>query len=213
MKRPGLPGLAAAPFTVIERTALGLTIGPILIALSVIGCGASRPAINQETTAGIPPSLLAGARPIGRGQRFTPPVTGHPTGTCTPTLKHAEEAHIELFAQNKVVLIAAGVGTQPPRIERDGQILKAHCYGNVVTLAPTGVVYFRRNATLQDLFAAWGQPFTQTRLASFSGHPRAYIDGRRTTTVPTTLENRQEIVLEVGPYVPPHRSFTFSEAG
>jgi len=41
---------------------------------------------------------------------------------------------------------------------------------------------------------------------------RAYVDGRRwTRTAPAAipLTRHAEIVLELGPYVPPHRSFTF----
>jgi hypothetical protein len=85
------------------------------------------------------------------------------------------------------------------------------------TLEPTGVLEIRRGArlTLADLFAVWGQPLSATRLAGFSTHRgvpvRAYLGGRRWRgrlgAIP--LRRHAQIVLELGRYVPPHRSFRF----
>jgi hypothetical protein len=44
------------------------------------------------------------------------------------------------------------------------------------------------------VFRSWGQPLSATRLASFRAVP---------------LTRHAEIVLEVGPHVPPHSSYAF----
>jgi hypothetical protein len=68
---------------------------------------------------------------------------------------------------------------------------------------------------LSDLFRAWRQPLSASRLATFSapGATRvvAFVDGRRWRRSPGTvpLTRHSEIVLEVGPHVPPHSSYTF----
>jgi hypothetical protein len=192
----------------------------VAVALLAAGCGASAgraPAKPRRAGAGIPASLLAGLRTVGRGRRFRPAVSGPVLGRCTPTLGRRIAAHLELFGDNHVVLIAAGVGTRPPRTLIDERLVRARCFGAIVTLDPTGVVYARagERLTVGQLFRSWGEPLTTTRLASFTGGPvRVYIDGRR-SPVPAArvdLTEHAEIVLEVGPQVPPHRSFTFAPA-
>jgi hypothetical protein len=125
--------------------------------------------------------------------------------------------HIELFAANRVVIVASGIGTQPPRSYSAGRISRARCYGDLVTLEPTGVVLVRPGLRLRlaDLFRSWGQPLTSHRLASFSttaGAPVAvFVGGRRWQGPPGSvpLAVHSEIVLEVGPHVPPHVAYTF----
>ena len=48
------------------------------------------------------------ARPIGHGARFHPPASGPVIGRCRPALGSRVGAHVELFAANRVVLVAAG---------------------------------------------------------------------------------------------------------
>ena len=125
--------------------------------------------------------------------------------------------HVEVFAANRVVLVPAGIGTRPPRSFSAGRISSARCYGELVTLDPTGLVLVRTGSRplLADLFRAWGQPLSARRLASFSASKGArvavFVDGRRWRGSPGSvpLAPHAEIVLEVGPYVPPHRSYTF----
>jgi hypothetical protein len=124
------------------------------------------------------------------------------------------QAHIELFGANRVVLLATGIGTQSPRQIRDGRLTRARCFGELVTLDPTGTVYFRpgRHLTVGALFRAWGQPLSRDRIASFTGgRVHVYVDGQPVSTSPRTVALKQdsEIVLEVGPHVPPHRHFVF----
>jgi hypothetical protein len=125
--------------------------------------------------------------------------------------------HVELFAVNRVVLAAAGIGTRPPLRYSAGRIAGARCYGAIVTLEPTGVVLVRPGArlTLADLFRSWGQPLSSRQIASFRAGPgqrvEVFVDGRRRRGAPGTvpLTAHSEIVLEVGPHVPPHSSYTF----
>ncbi|MDQ6834565.1 MAG: hypothetical protein M3016_00070 [Actinomycetota bacterium] len=125
--------------------------------------------------------------------------------------------HVELFAANRVVLVAAGIGTRPPRRVSEGRIFAAGCYGDLVTLEPTGVVLMRVGHTrsLADLFRSWGQPLAPSRMAGFRA-PRGsrvtvFLNGRRWHGPPGALPLRRhsEIVIEVVPYVPPHRSYLF----
>jgi hypothetical protein len=79
------------------------------------------------------------------------------------------------------------------------------------TLDPTGVVRFERRATLGDFFAVWGQALSRTRLLSFRGPVRVYLNGvgRRGDPRRLPLRDGDEVVLEVGGFVPPHRSYRF----
>jgi hypothetical protein len=124
---------------------------------------------------------------------------------------------LELFAANRVVLVPAGIGTQPPRSLSAGRIAAARCYGDLVTLDPTGVVLVRPGVrlTLSDLFRSWGQRLSPSRLTSFSAPPGGgvivFVGGRRWLGQPASvrLARDAEIVLEVGPRVPPHTAYTF----
>jgi hypothetical protein len=125
--------------------------------------------------------------------------------------------HVELFAANRVVLVAQGIGTRPPRRFSAGRITGAACFGDLVTIDPTGLVLVRRgkSLTVAELFRSWGQPLSVDRLASFSASPgtgvSVFVDGRRWSGPPgaVPLTKHSEIVLEVGPHVPPHSAYTF----
>ena len=138
-------------------------------------------------------------------------------GPCSAPLGRRRGVHIEVFAANRVVIVAAGIGARQPRTFSEGRITSARCYGQLVTLDPTGLVLMRRGSRpmLEDLFREWGQPLTPRRVASFVATPgtqvSAYVDGRRWSGPPgrVPLLAHAEIVLEVGPYVPPHSSYTF----
>jgi len=187
----------------------------ICLCLIVAACGDHvRTAPIQQGGAGIPSSLLSRERPIGRGPRFQPANLGRPNGRCTATLGPRQQAHIEVFGADRVVLLAAGIGTQAPRRFNDGRLVAAACFGELVTLDPTGTVYFRGGSrvTLGALFHAWGQRLTASRVGSFGGsRVRVYVNGRERDGNPrqVPLTAGAEIVLEVGPPVPPHTHFTF----
>jgi hypothetical protein len=199
--------------------AIALTGGPVAVAamttvaLALSGCGGgSRP---HQPPQRIPAALAREARPIGRGPRFRPPAGGPVLGACRHGLGRRDAAHVEVFAADRVMLVAAGIGTRPPRQRSEGRIVAAGCYGVLVTLDPTGVVLVRRGsrATIADLFASWGQPLNAHRLASFRASAiTAFVDGRRQPgpVGHIRLRRHAEIVLEVGPRVPPHRAYRFA---
>jgi hypothetical protein len=125
--------------------------------------------------------------------------------------------HVEVFAANKVVLLPAGIGAEPPLGYSSGRISRARCYGALLTIDPTGLVLMRRGARLplSSLFESWGQPLSSSRVASFQapggGHVAVFVDGRPWPGDPrrVPLSAHAEIVLEVGPHVPPHSSYEF----
>jgi hypothetical protein len=165
----------------------------------------------------IPASLLREARPIGVGPRFHPPARGPVIGRCGSQLGARNGVHVELFAADRVVVIAAGIGIRGPRRLSAGRIVAAHCYGALVTVEPTGVVLLRprHRLTLGDLFRAWGQPLSRARAGPFAAgrgeQVRVYEAGRHRLGDPAAvpLTAHGEIVVEVGPRVPPHTSYMF----
>jgi hypothetical protein len=181
-------------------------------------CGACATTPREVPATSIPRMLLVHARPIGAGARFHPPATGAVIGTCTPTLGARDAVHVEVFAANRVVIVAPGIGARDPSGILASRVPHARCYGALVTLEPTGVVLVRPPArlTLSQLFRAWGQALTPSRLGSFRApagtHVSVFVDGKRWHGAPGSvpLLTHAEIVLEVGPYVPPHTSYTFS---
>lgn len=145
--------------------------------------------------------------PIGPGPRYHPParqLDGRPVGglRCAAA-RDVFPAHVELFVNRRVVIIPTGIGRS------------AGCDYPLRTRAPIGVVEVARGtrATIGDLFRLWGQPLARNRLASFrSPRPlRAYVGGRlvRGDVARVPLTPRAQIVIELGAYVAPHRSFLF----
>jgi hypothetical protein len=118
--------------------------------------------------------------------------------------------HLELFAHGRVVIVPTGVGVRRPRLEL-GRVVSGRCRAALWTTDPTGVVHFGRPATVGSFFAVWGRRLGPARLLSFRGPVRAYRNGRRVRGDPRLLRLRDldELVLEVGAYVPPHRTYLF----
>jgi len=108
--------------------------------------------------------------------------------------------HLELFGRGFAVVIPARIGVR-------GATCRAHLW----TSDPTGVVHFDRAATLADLFRIWGKPLTSERLLSFHGRVSLFRNGIRVRGDPRLigLRDGDEIVLESGRYVAPHRSYVF----
>jgi len=191
----------------VPNTRRALLAGLVALPLLVAACG------NSDK---IPGSILAKARPIGGQVRFHPPTPNRAVPSCAPGIGAREAAHVELFAADRVVLMPAGIGTQGPRRFFAGRVERARCYGDAVTLEPTGIVLVRRGKHLRlaDLFRLWGLPLTRTRLGSFPAGAdgvQVYVNGRHVQVDPrrVALTRHAQIVLEVGPPVPPHSSFTF----
>jgi hypothetical protein len=214
-----LPAPGPALCTALRRGLLALALAGL-----AAGCGsrgrASQPSVSSGSTSGdggLPAALVAQARPIGFGPQFHPGVSGPVIGRCAPTLGRRVGVHVELFARNQVVLIARGIGTRAPLRFFAGRIAGARCYGSLVTLDPTGVIYMRpgAHAVLADLFRSWGEPLSRRRLAAFVAAGRTevavFVNGRPRIGDPRSvpLSAHAEIVLEVGPHVPPHPRYTF----
>jgi hypothetical protein len=181
---------------------------PAAVAVLVLaGCGRAE---QPDTGAA---AARASSRPLGVGQRFHPPSPTHRVKDCAPALGPRDGVHVELFAADRVVLFPAGIGTEPPRRKEAGRIRAARCYGPVVTLEPTGLVLVRRGEhhRLGELFAAWGEPLGRHRAAGFTGRVAAFVGGRRRRGDPATIPLRRHavIVLEIGPFVPPHHAYVF----
>jgi hypothetical protein len=144
--------------------------------------------------------------PIGFGRRYqlaSGPPMAHVRLGCSPanTTKQAEQAHVELFANKRVLLLPKGIGAG------EG------CTYAARTSEPTGVVDFIPAAkpTLGDFFDVWGQPLSTRGFAGFRGAVSAWVGGRRwhgdVRGIP--LRRHAEIVVEVGGYIPPHTFFLF----
>ena len=156
--------------------------------------------------------------PIGAGPRFHPPPGAREDAglRCGPNAKRMG-AHIELFARGRVVIVPAGIGVPRPFVREGAYVRPRGCTFPLRTLDPTGVVeiHAHRRLTLGHLFAVWGQALSRTRLAGFrttAQRPvRAYVAGRRwrgpLRAVP--LRRHAQIVLQLGRYIPPHRTFLF----
>jgi len=185
-----------------------LAVSALLAATALAACGgggAARPAEDSP--------LPAGARPVGPGPRFHPPLRPRRVPACRPGLGPRDGVHLELFARGMVVLFPAGIGTRPPRDVVSGRIARAACFGALVTIDPTGLVLLRpgTRATVGDVFAAWGRPLRARRTLGFRGRLRAWVNGvpHRGAPGAIPLRRHDEIVLEVGPYVPPHARYAF----
>jgi len=127
-----------------------VTLTAVLLA-GVTACGHARsdaspsasaaapsPARPAPSSPAIPEALISEARPIGVGPRFHPPAAGPVSGPCTPGLGPRDGVHVEIFAVDRVLLLPAGIGTRPPATLLDGRVTRAACYGQLVTLDPTG---------------------------------------------------------------------------
>jgi len=135
--------------------------------------------------------------------------------TCSRSSPMRFRAHVELFARKLVLLLPPGIGVAPP-LSRDGaHVTGGRCLYPLRTREPTGVIEVasKRPATLGDLFRIWGQPLSPHRLAGFrSDRPvLAFVNGRRFQGDPRSIPLRRhdELVLEIGGYVPPHSSYLF----
>ena len=154
--------------------------------------------------------------PIGRGPAYHPaargPLAAHSFACIRGDLQRGSRVHLEVFANRRVVIVPAGIGVAGIRAVRFGRIRAARCHARLWTLDPTGDVHAAtRGLRLGDLFAVWGQPLGRGRLLDFRGRPLVFRNGRRVLTPASAVElrDRDEIVLEVNGYVPPHRSYRF----
>jgi len=152
--------------------------------------------------------------PIGRGPLYHPRVAGPlaPAYACKvgAPLRDGFRIHLELFANRRVVIVPAGIGVVDATKHR-GNVVSG-CRGSFWTVDPTGVVWFEQSGrALGSFFALWGWSLLPSRLLAFDGRVSAYVNGKAWHGDPRALVLRDgdEVVLEVGGYVPPHASFLF----
>ena len=183
----------------------------VAIVLLTAGCGGSAPA----TPAHADPSQVP--TPVGAGARFRPGPGTPPRRTgalrCTTARGARFGTHLELFAAGRVVVVPAGIGIVGRRSADGIHVDRGACWHAAVTREPTGVIEVRPGAprTLADLFRVWGQPLSATALAGFHGRVRAFVGGHAWRGDPRAipLARHAEVVLEVGPRIPPHRRYGF----
>jgi hypothetical protein len=195
------------------RRAFGLVV---VLAVLCGSAGAAEAARPVPTPIGIGPqyTLPAASAAVARGAdvgRFA----------CLRAERPRELAHVELFANGRVLPLPSGIGMAPPLRLDGGEVRGARCSYPIRTVRPTGVVEFLRSvqATLGDVFDVWGQPLSATRLASFhsgrANRVKAWVDGGRwpgdIRAIP--LRRHAQIVVELGGYVPPHTSYLFPSGG
>ena len=161
--------------------------------------------------------------PIGETRAYRLPAAGasvragRPVGalTCSRATTVRFRVHLELFANRLVLLVPAGVGFAPPLHRDHAYVLGGRCSYPLRTREPTGVIEVTgsRATRLGDVFRVWGQPLSAHRLAGFrSARPvLAFVNGRRVPGDPRAIPLRRhdEIVVEIGGYVPPHSSYLF----
>jgi hypothetical protein len=163
--------------------------------------------------------------PIGTGPKFHPrPLTDRVVQRkeiaglrCTTGRDERFGVHLELFSRGLVVLVPSGIGVAPPWRTVRPQVLDGACSYAARTRTPTGVIEIVKGTklTLGTFFDLWGQPLGPRRLAGFSARGdqrvRAYVGGSRwngpVRAIP--LRRHAQIVLELGPYIPPHESYLF----
>jgi hypothetical protein len=128
--------------------------------------------------------------------------------------RDVDAVHVEIFVDRKVLLLPAGIGLRPP-LRRAGlaRLAGGRCAYPLHTLDPTGTVFVDRAQprALGELFAIWGQRLGPRRLLSFAGRVQAFRNGRAWRGDPRQmpLQRHDQIVLEVGGYVPPHARYLF----
>jgi hypothetical protein len=147
--------------------------------------------------------------PIGVGPAYHPRPAVHAMCRAAP-LRDGDRMHLELFANGRVVIVPAAIGLRGAR-QTFGRVNTARCRARVWSLDPTGVVHFAGRTTLGDVFGVWGRRLAPARLLTFVGAVRVYVNGARRRGAPgaLVLHDRDEVVLEVGTYIPPHRSYRF----
>lgn len=187
-------------------------------ALAVAGCG-GRAAERQGPGPPRDPSIVP--TPVGPAPRWRPPPLSHAVRAarpvagmrCGPLGGDRFGVHLELFAERRVLIVAAGIGVAPPQ-RRDGAYVRGgRCSYPIRTREPTGVLEVEpgRAHELGHLFDLWGQRLSPRRIGSFGGRVEAFVGGVRWHGDPRRIPLRRhaQIVVEVGGHIPPHRSYRF----
>lgn len=184
-----------------------------MLAAAMAGCGDA----VEERGAGLPPGVARiGTTPAHRpGGLSAASRSARTVGelTCARERRRVLTVHLELFAHGEVVVVPAGIGVAPPRVRDGAYVRGGSCRYPLWTEEPTGLVdAARAGLTLGDLFAIWGRPLGEDRLAGFRAPVRAWLGGRRWPRDPRAipLTRHAQIVVQAGaPVVTPHAAYRF----
>lgn len=201
--------------------------------LVAIGCAAplshSDPRDEGATSASVPVGGfardVASSRRVGPGALFRPSPRGALAGrranidgmSCRASTPVVSTTHLEVFAEDHVVVIPAGIGVAPPLRREGAYVRDGSCSYPLSTLEPTGLVLLGPGPTrtLGEFFDVWGQPLRANVLAGFraprGGHVALYINGLawRGDPAGAPLLPHAQLTIEVGPRVPPHVHYIF----
>jgi hypothetical protein len=154
---------------------------------------------------------------IGPGPEYQPPARWPLAGAASFGGIHGDvgsgaRIHLELFADRLVVVVPGGIGVSGGRTTLYGFITDALWHAPAWTTEAGGVIHLAKpGMRLGDVFAVWGQPLARDRLLTFTGRVRTFVNGAEVSGDPAAVElrDRDQVVVEIGGYVPPHASFTF----
>lgn len=157
------------------------------------------------------------ATPIGPGPAFQPPSRWPLAGGAAfrgigEKLDGQLRVHLELFASRRVVVVPGGIGVSGGRTERYGRVVAASWHAPVWTTQAGGVLNAERTGLrLSDFFAVWGLELAPDRLLGFHGPVHVFVNGRVQRGAPgdVVLRDHDQIVMQVGGYLPPHATFIF----
>lgn len=182
-------------------------------------------AARFSNASGLLAPAFASARQVGRSRRFRPSARGALAArraiidgmSCQASSAVLSVAHIEVFAEDRVVVVPAGIGVAPPLRRQGAYVSGGSCVYPLHTLEPTGLVLIGpgRPHTLGQFFEVWGQPLGDAVVAGFRAargdHVAVYIDGITWRGNPTAapLTPHAQVTIEVGPRVPPHARYVF----
>jgi hypothetical protein len=121
--------------------------------------------------------------------------------------------HLELFASRQVVVVVpGGIGVSGDRTERYGRVVAALWHAPVWTTQAGGVLHAGRTGLrLSDFCAVWERELTSDRLLGFRDPVHVFVNGRVQRGAPgdVVLRDHDQIVMQVGGYVPPRTTFVF----
>jgi hypothetical protein len=155
--------------------------------------------------------------PIGTGAAYRPPPRWPLAGQAAfrgldGDVQAGVRFHLELFANGLVVVVPGGIGVSGGRTTLYGAITDALWHAPAWSLQVGGVFHLERaGMRLGAVFAVWGEPLGPDRLLGFAGGVRTFVNGAERIGDPAALAlgAGDEVVLEVGGYVPPHPAFAF----
>ena len=133
------------------------------------------------------------------------------------TLVFHVHAHLDVFVDGQPVQVPAGIGINiaDPAVHTEGEgadrtyggispACKQVCISPLHTHDTSGVLHTESASatpnTLGQFFTEWGVPLSASCVADHCGQVAVYVDGKRRTSDPTTVQllDHEEIAVVVG---------------